>query len=448
MVDRSNLNMKLTIFVKKMAGISVFKFGGASVKDAEAIRNVGKIIKKYAPSQTLVVVSALGKTTNALENLVDAYYHAADQYRVHLQQIKNLHETIVRDLFPSSHPIYAHLNNIWEELDGISKEPIVENFDQLYDKIVSKGEMLSSLIVSHYLQLNKLSCKWIDARDIIRTDSIFREGSIQWNSTQENVKTKVLPYFSTHSLIITQGFIGSDENQNSVTLGREGSDFSAAIFSFCLDAEEMVIWKDVPGVLSADPRLFENCIKLDNLSYLEAVEMTYYGATVIHPKTIKPLQNKNIPLRVKSFLNPEGEGTLISNRPDIQYPPIVVVEKNQVQLSISPKDFSFIVEHHLAYLFQLFAEHRLFVNMMRNTAVSFSVIVTHIPDRIAKVIQVLEKEFNLYMEEDLELITIRHYHPSVVEELKKGKIILLEESIPKTIQMAVKDIPQLKRKAI
>ncbi len=429
-----------------MSEIKVFKFGGASIKDANSIVNVASIVKKYAPSLTLIVVSALGKTTNALEKLVDAYFNSPENYTPLLKEIKQNHDNIIKGLFPSNHPIFSALDKEWADLEKIPSPSKTDNFDQIYDKIVSKGEMASSLILSNYLNQVDLHCHWTDAREIIKTDSIFREGSIQWNKTQENIQRKILPLFETLPLIVTQGFIGSDNNKNTVTLGREGSDFSAAIFSFCMDAIEMIIWKDVPGVLSADPRLFENCVKLDNLSYLEAVEMTYYGATVIHPKTIKPLQNKNIPLRVKSFLDPEGEGTLISSRPDLQYPPIVVVEKNQAQLSISPKDFSFIVEHHLAYLFQLFAEHRLFVNMMRNTAVSFSVIVTNIPDRIQNVVKVLEKDFSIYIEENLELITIRHYHPSIVEELKNGKIILLEESIPKTIQMAVKDIPQLKRK--
>ena len=377
---------------------------------------------------------------------MDAYFNDYANVRSKMDFVKNNHLNIIHGLFSKDHPIYNVINDLWVEIDWVVEEEPKDSYDYVYDQIVSIGELMSSHIVAAYLKSLSINCKWLDARDVIRTDDIYREGSIIWEVTQQNVKNILVPALNNCDVIITQGFIGATSDNNTVTLGREGSDFSAAILSYCVDAENMTIWKDVPGVLSADPRLFDNVVKLDHLSYLEAVEMTYYGASVIHPKTIKPLQNKNIPLYVKSFINPEGDGTLISNRSDLHYPPIVVVEKNQTQISIAPKDFSFVVEHHLAHLFQLFAKHRLFVNMMRNTAVSFSVIVTNIPDRIQNVISELSDNFNTQKEDGLELITVRHYQDDIVQQLKKGKLVILEESIPKTIQMVVKDIPLLKRK--
>lgn len=424
----------------------MFKFGGASIKDVPAIKNVGSIVRNFNTGKTVIIVSALGKTTNALEEVVDAYFNDYQQVRERIEVVKRSHFNILKELFPAEHPVYHIINDLWVEVDWIIEEEPKDSYDYIYDQIVPIGELMSSNIVAAYLNGLGIKCRWLDARDLIRTDAIYREGSIIWEDTLKNVKSNLMPQLEEYDVIITQGFIGSTADNNTVTLGREGSDFSAAILSHCVDAESMTIWKDVPGVLSADPRLFANVVKLDHLSYLEAVEMTYYGASVIHPKTIKPLQNKNIPLYVKSFIHPEGEGTLISNRSDLHYPPIVVVEKNQTQISIAPKDFSFVVEHHLAHLFQLFAKHRLFVNMMRNTAVSFSVIVTNIPDRIQNVIEELSDNFNIHKEDGLELITVRHYQHDTVEQLKKGKLVVLEESIPKTIQMVVKDIPQLIRK--
>lgn len=428
------------------SNIKVFKFGGASIRDISRIKNVGEIIGKYRTEKTVIVVSALGKTTNALEEVVNSFFYDPVLLKEKMDNVKSSHLEIMKELFAPNHEIYNTINDFWVEIDWIIEEEPQDSYDYIYDQIVPIGELMSSTILAAYLATIGIRCTWIDARDIIKTDNIYREGSIIWDSTVKNAKSILHSAFEENDVVITQGFIGSTSDNNTVTLGREGSDFSAAILSYCIDAEDMTIWKDVPGVLSADPRLFDNVVKLDHLSYLEAVEMTYYGASVIHPKTIKPLQNKNIPLRVKSFLEPEGQGTLISNRPDLHYPPIVVVEKNQTQLSISPKDFSFVVEHHLAHLFQLFAKHRLFVNMMRNTAVSFSVIVTNIPERIDAVLEELQSDFNTSKEEDLELITVRHYTQDVVDNLKKDKLVLQEEAIHNTIQMVVKDVPVLVRK--
>lgn len=429
-----------------MNNIKVFKFGGASIRDISRIANVGEIISKYRAEKTIIVVSALGKTTNALEDVVNSFFYNPSELKEKMDFVKSTHLEIMKELFAPDHEIYNTINDMWVEIDWIIEESPQDPYDYIYDQIVPIGEMMSSLILAEYVKKIGIKCAWIDARDMIKTDSIYREASIIWDSTIKNSKSMLYAAFEENDVVVTQGFIGSTSDNNTVTLGREGSDFSAAILSYCIDAEDMTIWKDVPGILSADPRLFDNVVKIDQLSYLEAVEMTYYGASVIHPKTIKPLQNKNIPLRVKSFLEPEGQGSLISNRQDLHYPPIVVVEKDQTLLSISPKDFSFVVEHHLARLFQLFAKHRLFVNMMRNTAVSFSVIVTNIPERIDALLEELSTDFNTYKEEGLELITVRHYTQEVVDNLKKDKLVLQEEAIHNTIQMVVKDVPVLVRK--
>lgn len=429
-----------------MNNIKVFKFGGASIRDISRIANVGEIISKYRAEKTIIVVSALGKTTNALEDVVNSFFYNPSELKEKMDFVKSTHLEIMKELFAQDHEIYNTINDMWVEIDWIIEESPQDPYDYIYDQIVPIGEMMSSLILAEYVKKIGIKCAWIDARDMIKTDSIYREASIIWDSTIKNSKSMLYAAFEENDVVVTQGFIGSTSDNNTVTLGREGSDFSAAILSYCIDAEDMTIWKDVPGILSADPRLFDNVVKIDQLSYLEAVEMTYYGASVIHPKTIKPLQNKNIPLRVKSFLEPEGQGSLISNRQDLHYPPIVVVEKDQTLLSISPKDFSFVVEHHLARLFQLFAKHRLFVNMMRNTAVSFSVIVTNIPERIDALLEELSTDFNTYKEEGLELITVRHYTQEVVDNLKKDKLVLQEEAIHNTIQMVVKDVPVLVRK--
>ena len=288
----------------------------------------------------------------------------------------------------------------------------------------------------------------MDARDMLKTDEIYREATVNWSETIELVREKMLPVLNNGSFILTQGFIGSTNENATTTLGREGSDYSAAIFSYCLEAEKMTIWKDVPGVLTADPRLFENVQQLYRLSYNEAIEMTYYGARVIHPKTIKPLQNKSIPLHVKSFIQPEAKGTVISADVEDNYPPIVVVESGQALLIISTKDFSFVAEHHLGQIFNLSAKHRVWVNLMKNTAINFIACVPNDTGRVDAFIEDLQKDFNVVKEENLELVTVRHYQEDLLNELKKGKIILLEDSFEKTVQMVLKTVPMLKRKDV
>ena len=428
--------------------IKVFKFGGASIKDAEAIKNVTEILKKFDDQNLAIVVSATGKTTNALEKVVQAYFKQDGSANEYLNIVKENHYQIIRDLFGEQHEIYSVINDTFVEIDWVLEEEPNDPYDYIYDQIVSVGELVSSKIVNAYLNEIGLKAQWLDARDVIRTNNIYREGWVMWEDTLKNATTKIPPLIEKGGFIITQGFIGSTSENFTTTLGREGSDYTAAIFSFCLDAESMTIWKDVPGVLTADPRIFEDVTKLDRLSYREAIEMTYYGAKVIHQKTIKPLQNKSIPMYVKSFVNPEGEGTFISDEVVDNYPPIVSIEPNQALLYISTKDFSFVAEHHLSYLFKLIAEHRIQVNMMQNTAISFAVCVNDVDDRIQGFVDSIQDEFKVVVDRNLELIAVRHYQKELLQNLKLNKIVMLEERIRQTVQLVVKDVPLMKRKSL
>ncbi len=426
--------------------VKIFKFGGASVKDANGVRNVAKILSKYSTERIAIVISAMGKTTNALEDVIASHVRKDGNAHNLYEKLKQAHYTIMDELFEKNDEIYELVNDTFIEAEWVLDEEPHEDYDYMYDQIIGVGELVSTRIVNAYLNKANLPSTWLDARDIIRTDNTYREGRVQWKETEANTRRLISPLLEQGGFIMTQGFIASSSENFMVSLGREGSDYTAAILAYCLDAVEMTIWKDVAGVLNADPRLFENVTKLDRLSYKEAIEMTYYGATVIHPKTIKPLQNKNIPLNVKSFLNPDVEGTQIGENADSHYPPIIIIEKNQALLYISSKDFSFIAEHHLSRLFALFDKHRIWINMMRNTAISFMVCVPNQADRLKRLFDEMEEDFTVVKQEEVELITVRHYHEEVIDNLKKGNIVLLEERIRKTFQMVVKKIPMLKRK--
>lgn len=428
--------------------LQVFKFGGASLKDAAAIKNVADILSGFQDQPLLIVVSAMGKTTNALEGVVKAY-HAGnnEQARNLLLEVQAAHMGIIEALFQAvPNDLIAQLNDLLVSVEWVLDDEPNESYDYDYDQIVSLGELMSSRIVAAYLNERKLATNWLDARDVIITDNIFREGWVQWAETLERAQRNVVPQFEETNFILTQGFIGSTSENFTTTLGREGSDYTAAIFSHCLDAKSMSIWKDVPGVLTADPRIFDNVTKLERLSYKEAIEMTYYGAKVIHPKTIKPLQNKNIPLYVRSFLEPQGSGTLISEEIDDSYPAMVAIERKQALLHISTRDFSFVAEHHIKELFEQITALRLQVNMMQNTAISFNVVFNDTEGRVDTFIQQIDQKYKTFLDRDLELITVRHFTPQVIERLRQGKIVLLEERLPKTIQMVVKDAPVLQRK--
>lgn len=428
--------------------MKVFKFGGASIKDVEAIKNVGNILKQYSKEKLLIVVSAMGKTTNALEAVLESYVAEDGTAFEKYEALKTQHNEFLMELFPADHEVFAIVNDAFIEIEWVIEEPPQDEYDYLYDQVVSVGELVSSKIIAAYLNLQEISTEWLDARDVIQTDNTYRDGVVNWEETNQRAKEVVFPMLENKNFVLTQGFIGGTSENFTTTLGREGSDYSAAIFSYALDAESMSIWKDVPGILTGDPRLFEDVSKIDRLSYKEAIEMTYYGAKVIHPKTIKPIQNKNIPLYVKSFINPKGEGTVISEDSEMSYPPVVVVESDQVLIHISTRDFSFVAEHHLSHLFQLFAKHRIKINMMQNMAISFSVCVTNQPKRLKTLIEELHENFNVRKEENLELLTIRHYKKEVLDSLLEGKIIVFEERIRETVQMVLKDVPIMKRKSI
>jgi aspartate kinase len=426
-----------------MKHLKVFKFGGASLRDAAGIKNVASILQTYKGKPVVIVVSAMGKTTNALEEVVAA--HAAQNGKAMdlLNAIREQHHAIMAELFEPGDEAYAAVNDHFVAAEWVLDEEPHPNYDYMYDQIICLGELISSVIVAAYLNKHGLPTQWLDARDVILTDDIYREGWVQWEETISRAQAKALPLVEKGGFVLTQGFIGSTTENATTTLGREGSDYTAAIFSFCLDAEDMTIWKDVPGVLTADPRLFDNVVKLDRLSYREAIEMTYYGAKVIHPKTIKPLQNKNIPLYVKSFADPKGEGTLISSEVEDLYPPMVAVERNQAMVSISTRDFSFVAEHHMSVLFNHIANLRMQVNMMQNTAISFVICVNDSDNKADQFAESVQKEFKVMIDRGLELITVRHSQPNVLENLRKGKILLMEERTKDTVQMVVKNVQVL-----
>lgn len=440
-------NQLFTDFNKMNNKLKVFKFGGASVKDAAGVKNVTSILEKFREEPLVVVVSAMGKSTDKLESVVAAYMEKEGRAEQLFEEFKQWHYELIEALFEKGDPVFDDVNDSFVAVEWILEDEPHPNYDFVYDQIVSVGELVSTKIVSAYINKSGLPSRWLDARDVIITDDIYREGWVQWEETIENANTKVRPMIEQGGFVVTQGFIGSTKENFTTTLGREGSDYTAAIFSFCLDAESMTIWKDVPGVLTADPRLFENVSKLERLSYKEAIEMTYYGAKVIHPKTIKPLQNKSIPLYVKSFIHPEGDGTFIGPDVDDNYPPMVAVEKNQALLHISTRDFSFVAEHHMSYIFNKIAEFRLQVNLMQNTAISFAVCVNNIDDKVYQFADALQQDFKVMVDsEGLELITVRHYMPQTIDMLRLGKLILVEERTKNTVQMVAKEVPLMKRK--
>ena len=415
----------------------IFKFGGASVKDAAAVRHVGQILTAYANTPLVIIVSAMGKTTNALEGIVAAYFYEEGDAFALLNTLKNEHFELTHQLLGNdSEVVFDAINDLFVEIEWIIEEAPSESYDYIYDQIVSIGEMVSTHIVAAYLRSIGLPTTWIDARDLIRTDNTYRDGNVDWADTQARMQ-RTIPPLLAQGFVVTQGFIGGTSENFTTTLGREGSDYTAAICAYCLNAVDITIWKDVPGVLTADPRLFADARLLPAVSYREAIEMTYYGAQVIHPKTIKPLQNKNIPLWVRSFIDPTSSGTRIDNTPDPSPQEMIVVKAAQMMLHISTRDFSFVVEEHLSTIFALLAKHRLSANMMQNTAISFSVCLNDIPVRVAALLLDLEAIFNVEIDKNLSLITVRHYTAATLARLKVGKTVLLEEHLQDTAQMVV-----------
>ncbi len=423
--------------------MKVFKFGGASVKDAGAVKNVGDILRTFASERLVVVVSAMGKTTNALEKVVNAYYYQQGNPHELLEEVKKYHAGILKELFPNpADQVYTDVNNFFVEIDWVLEEKPARNYSFIYDQVVSIGELISTKIVSAWLNTSIVNNMWMDARSCILTDNTYREGKVDWLQSTDQIRKETGALFSKSNIIITQGFIGSTSENYTTTLGREGSDYTAAVFAFALDAEAVMIWKDVPGMLNADPKFYKDAQILESLSSHDAIELAYYGASVIHPKTIKPLENKNIPLFVKSFLDPAARGTVINR--DLHTKPRVpsfIFKTNQVLISIAAKDFSFIAEDNLSHIFGLFAKAAVKINLMQNSAISFSVCVDDDEFKIPGLIEELKKEFKVLYNHKLELYTIRNYFQSTIDMLSADKEILVEQRSRTTVQLVMRSKP-------
>ena len=423
--------------------MQVYKFGGASIQNAEAIKNVGNILKNFKGDQLLIVISAIGQTTNKLAALTNAYLNLEPAVATLLEEVKQDHFHILQELFPGQHTaVFDDLNNAFVEIEWLLEEEPADTPDYIFDQIVSIGEVASSKIVAAYL--NKIGCisTWVDARNYIKTDNNYKEANVDWTKTELEMK-RTLPAILQKGFVITQGFIGGTSENFTTTLGREGSDYSAAIFGASLNATALTIWKDVPGVLNADPKWFERTEKISELSYHDAIELTYYGATVIHPKTIKPLQNHDIPLFVKSFKNPEEPGTKISSvAPPVSIPSFIF-KVNQVLISVMPKDLSFIIEENLSHIFQIFHGYKVKVNTMHNSAVSFSISADYEEVKIKKLIAELSNNYHIKYNTGLELVTIRYYNQATIDRVTVNKDILLEIKSRHTCQLLMKNRPSL-----
>lgn len=417
--------------------MQVYKFGGASLKDAENIRRAADIVKNTEDKELLIVISAIGKTTNALEQVTTKYFHKDEKAHELLEDIKTKHFDIIQQLFGNQYPeVYDDINNTFVEIEWVLEDEPQDTFDFIYDQIVSVGELLSSKIVSHYLNFIGITSRWIDARSYIQTDNTYREGRVDWVKTTELVQ-KSLPTILTKEIAVTQGFIGNTSENFTTTLGREGSDFSASIFANCLDAKGVTVWKDVPGILNADPKLFDDTIKFEQISYTSAIEMTYYGASIIHPKTIKPLQVKKIPLYVKPFLTPNESGTVIKEEDIPETIPSIIVKKQQQLLTISSKDYSFISERHLKVIFEAFAAVNIHANMMQISALGFTVCFNQDDQKSARFNEMLNNQFNLSYKSDLELITIKNANSETIKKHIDFGRVALEQRSKKDVQFVV-----------
>lgn len=411
----------------------IFKFGGASVKDADGIRNVYEVLQIAGHEDVLLVISAMGKTTNALEVVIKNYFDNPKELQASVQEIKKYHNQILLDLFDDEkHPVFAAVNLHFAEMEYFLSHNKSPNYNFVYDQIVSYGEILSTTVVSYYFNFRGLKNNWVDVRNLIKTDNNYRDAGVDWDTTQKNISKSI----KKKTLNIAQGFLGSDENNFTTTLGREGSDYTAAIFAYCLNAESVTIWKDVPGVLNADPRYFDNTILLNQISYREAIELAFYGASVIHPKTLQPLQKKEIPLHVKSFVNPTLPGTKVSKGADLEpQTPCFIVKKGQILVSLSSIDFSFIMEENISDIFALFHEHKVKVSLIQNSAISFSVSIEDKFGNFNELKNILAKKFKIAYHENVSLFTIRHFNKEAAEKVEKGKTVLLKQISSETMQI-------------
>ena len=417
--------------------MKLFKFGGASVKDADGIKNVFSVLEKVGHENVLLIISAMGKTTNALEVVIQNYFEKSDALNASVQEVRKYHNQILMELFEEdNHPVFSAVNAHFKELDYFLNHNKSPNYNFVYDQIVSFGELISTTIVSFYFNYRGLKNNWLDVRQFIKTDATYRDALVDWEQTQKLITKQI----KKKNLYITQGFIGSDENNFTTTLGREGSDYTAAIFAYCLNAESVTIWKDVPGVLNADPRFFENAILLNQISYREAIELAFYGASVIHPKTLQPLQRKEIPLFVKSFLNPMLPGTKVYKHVDLEpHTSCFIVKKNQLLISLSSIDFSFIMEENISEIFALFHQFKMKVSLIQNSAISFSVCLEVIFCNFTELKSILAKKFKVSYNENVSLYTIRHFTEKAAQMVEENKTVLVKQISRETMQVVTKE---------
>ena len=427
-----NLKLWIKYSIIEFEIMRIFKFGGASVKDAEGIKNVYDVLQKVGFEDVLLVVSAMGKTTNALEIVIKNYFEKSSELYASVQEVKKYHNQILIDLFDDEDAnVFFAVNSHFADLEYFLRSNKSPNYNFVYDQIVSYGELISTTILSHYMNFKNIKTNWIDVRNFIKTDNNYRDANVNWELTQKNISKNV----KRKILNITQGFLGSDENNFTTTLGREGSDYTAAIFAYCLNAESVTIWKDVPGVMNADPRYFENASLLNQISYREAIELAFYGATVIHPKTLQPLQKKEIPLFVKSFINPTLAGA------DLEpHLPCFIVKKNQLLISLSSIDFAFIMEENISEIFALLHQFKMKVSLIQNSAISFSVCVDDKFNNFDDLKKVLSKKFKVSYNENVSLYTIRHFDENAAQIVSQNKVVLLKQISRETMQMVTKDI--------
>jgi aspartate kinase len=412
--------------------MKVFKFGGASIKDASSIKNILKIISSYNDDKLIIVVSAMGKTTNALEIVVDNYFNNKPELQSSILDVFNFHSEIMMDLFKKNDPVFFETSKLFEKLKSFIKSNKSPSYSFVYDQIVSLGELISSNIIHHFLLNNNIDCSLIDARNCIKTDSKYRGGKVQWDATNKKVKEAI----AKTKINITQGFIGSDKNNFTVTLGREGSDYSAAIFAYVLNAKSLSIWKDVPGLLNADPKFFSNTKLLNQISYSETIELAFYGASIIHPKTLQPLQKKEIPLHVKSFKNPKSKGTIISKEIEIEpLVPCYIFKENLILIRLSSLDFSFMVEDNISNIFKELHDFKMKVDVIQNSAISFSVCFFDKYNNIDALVKNLEGKFKIEMHKNVSLFTIRHFNEKSIKKVSNKRKLVLEQRTEKTIRL-------------
>ena len=412
--------------------MKVFKFGGASIKDASSIKNILEIISNYSNDNLLIVVSAMGKTTNALEKVVENYFKNKSELKSSILEVLNFHIDICNELFPKNHLIFSDINSIFQKINTFINSNKSPSYSFVYDQLVSNGELISSKIIYNYMTFKNIESSFIDARDCIKTDSNFRGGNVKWDLTNKTIKQM----FNDSNTNITQGFIASDKNNFNVTLGREGSDYSAAIFAYALNAESLSIWKDVPGLLNADPKFFSNTKLLKHISYSETIELAFYGASIIHPKTLQPLQKKEIPLNVKSFKNPESNGTKISKGIDIDpLVPCYIFKDNLILLKLSSLDFSFMVEQNISKIFKELHDSKMKVDVIQNSAISFSVCFFDKYGNLNDLISRLEGKFKIEINKNVSLFTIRHFDEKSIKKISYKRKLLLEQRTEKTIRL-------------